>query len=137
MKYTVFLDGRGYVTNITQTGHDYVELNLDDYDFSNGRKRAYRLGRNELIFDEQEYQRILKAEQKQKDEAEIAELEQKLNETDYIIARWGEEIVSLSNPVTWIADVIKINLKYSKQYAEALKNRKEWRARIEELKEKL
>lgn len=134
MKYTVFLDGRGYVTNITQTGHDYVELNLDDYDFSNGRKRAYRLGRNELIFDEQEYQRILKAEQKQKDEAEIAELEQKLNETDYIIARWGEEIVSLSNPVTWIADVIKINLKYSKQYAEALKNRKEWRARIEELR---
>lgn len=134
MRYTVFLDGRGYVTNITQTGHDYVELNLEDYDFSNGRKRAYRLGKNKLIFDEEEYKRILDAQQKEADEKEIADLEQKLNDTDYIIARWGEEIVSLTNPLTWVADVIKINVKYANQYKEALKNRKIWRERIEELR---
>lgn len=134
MKYTVFLDGRGYVTNITQTGHDYVELNLDDYDFSNGRKRAYRLGRNVLIFDEQEYSRIQKASQTKQDEAEIKDLEQKLNDTDYIFARYSEEILALDNPLTWVADVIKLNLKYSKEYSEAIKNRKKWRARIEELR---
>lgn len=134
MKYTVFVDGRGYVTNITQTGHDYVELNLDDYDFSNGRKRAYRLGKNKLIFDEAEYERIQKAEQKQRDEAEIADLEQKLNDTDYIMARFTEELLSLNNPLTWIADVIKLNAKYTKQYAEAIANRKKWRERIEELR---
>lgn len=134
MKYTVFLDGRGYVTNITQTGHDYVELNLDEYDFSNGRKRAYRLGKNKLIFDEKEFERILAEEKRKEDDEEIADLEQKLNDTDYIIARWGEEIVGLTNPLTWVADVIKINVKYATQYKEALKNRKEWRARIEELR---
>lgn len=134
MKYTVFLDGRGYVTNITQTGHDYVELNLEDYDFSNGRKRAYRLGKNKLIFDEEEYKQILDAQQKEVNEKEIADLEQKLNDTDYIIARWGEEIVALDNPLTWVADVIKINIKYATQYKEALQNRKKWRERIEELR---
>lgn len=134
MKYTVFLDGRGYVTNITQTGHDYVELNLEDYDFSNGRKRAYRLGKNKLIFDEEEYKRILDSQQKEADEKEIADLEQKLNDTDYIIARWGEEIVALSNPLTWVADVVKINIKYAAQYKEVLQNRKIWRERIEELR---
>ena len=51
-----------------------------------------------------------------------------------VIARWGEEIISLDNPLTWISDVIKINLKYMKNYKELLKNRKEWRERIEELR---
>ena len=75
--------------------------------------------------------------QKVADEKEIADLEQKLNETDYIIARWGEEIVSLDNPITWIADVIKINVKYAKEYKEAFANRKVWRERIEELRRKI
>lgn len=132
MKYTVFVDGRGYVTNITQTGKDYVELNLEDYDLT--KIRAYKLGKNRLIFDETEWERIQNQNQKKADEKEIAELEQKLNDTDYIIARWGEEIVALDNPLTWVADVIKINLKYSSQYKEALKNRKAWRERIEELR---
>lgn len=134
MKYTVFTDGRGYVTNITQTGKDYVELDLKEYELSDGKIRAYKLGKNRLIFDENEWKRIQDQRQKKADEKEIAELEQKLNDTDYIIARWGEEIVALENPLTWVADVIKINIKYSQQYKEALKNRKTWRERIEELR---
>lgn len=134
MRYTVYLDARGYVTNITQSGRGFVELNLDDYDFSDGRIRAYRLGKNRLVFDEAEYQRILNDRQNKQNEAEIKDLEQKLNDTDYIIARWGEEIVALDNPLTWVADVIKINVKYAKQYKEVLANRKTWRERIEELR---
>lgn len=134
MKYTVYVDARGYVTSITQTGRDFVELNLEDYDLSDGRIRAYKLGRNKLIFDEQEYQNILNARQKAQDEAEIKDLEQKLNDTDYIMARFTEELLGLNNPLTWIADVIKLNAKYTKQYAEAIANRKKWRERIEELR---
>lgn len=134
MKYTVYVDARGYVTSITQTGRDFVELNLEDYDFSNGRIRAYKLGKNKLIFDEQEYQNILNDRQKAQDEAEIKDLEQKLNETDYIMARFTEELLGLNNPLTWITDVIKLNAKYTKQYAEAIANRKKWRERIEELR---
>lgn len=136
MKYNVTLDSRGYVLSIAHTGtiKDYVELNLEDYDLSNNRKRAYRLGKNCLVFDDEEYKRILEAEQDKADQKEINELQQKLNETDYIMARWSEEVLACDNPLTWVADVIKINLAYSKKYAEMLKNRKTWRERIEELR---
>ena len=136
MRYNVFLDGRGYVTNITPSIKGYVELNLDDYDFSNNRKRAYRLGKNKLIFDEAEWKRIQDENQHKADEKEIADLEQKLADTDYIFAKYCEELLSLDNALTWVSDVIKLNLKYMKQYSEVIKNRKAWRERIEELKNK-
>lgn len=136
MKYFVTVDARGYVVSIVHTGtiKDFVELNLEDYDLTDGRIRAYKLGKNRLIFDEQEYQNILNDRQKAQDEAEIEDLEQKLNETDYIMARYTEELLGLNNPLTWITDVIKLNVKYAKQYAEAIANRKKWRERIEELR---
>ena len=138
MKYEVITNFDGYVQIIRHTGtpRDFVELNLDDYNFEDDRLFAYRLGKNELIFDEAKYKEICKEKEKEADFKEIAELKQKLTDSDYIIARWGEEIVSLENPLTWIADVIKINLKYTKEYNEAFANRKRWRARIEELEEK-
>lgn len=139
MKYNVVTDADGYVQIIRHTGTklDFVELDLSKYDLTEDRMHAYKLGRNELIWDEAKYQEILNKKQKEADSKEIADLEQKLNDTDYIIARWGEEIVSLDNPLTWISDVIKINLKYASQYKEAFANRKRWRERIEELRSKL
>lgn len=135
MKYYVSLDARGYVTSITHTGRiDYVELNLDDYDLTNGRIRAYKLGKNKLIFDEAEWKRIQDENQHKADEKEISDLEQKLADTDYIFAKYCEELLSLDNPITWVSDVIKLNLKYMKQYSEVIKNRKKWRERIEELR---
>ena len=58
MKYYVTTDVRGYVLNITHTGtiKDYVELNLDEYDLE--KKRAYKLGKNKLIFDPDEWAKI-------------------------------------------------------------------------------
>lgn len=135
MKYYVSMDSRGYVTSITHTGRiDYVELNLDDYDLTNGRIRAYKLGKNKLIFDEAEWKMIQDENQHKADEKEIADLEQKLADTDYIFAKYCEELLSLDNPITWVSDVIKLNLKYMKQYSEVIKNRKKWRERIEELR---
>ena len=136
MKYYIITDSQGYILTIqhTNTVKDYVELNLDDYDLSNDRIYAYELGKNELLFDPKRYEEIQAEKQKVLNNKEIAELQKKLQETDYIILKWGEEIISLDNALTWVADVIKINLKFIKEYKGVLKNRKLWRERIEELR---
>lgn len=136
MKYYIVTDSQGYVLTIqhTNTVKDYIELNLDDYDLSNDRIYAYKLGKNELLFDPKRYEEIQSEKQKVLNNKEIAELQKKLQETDYIILRWGEEIISLDNALTWVADVIKINLKFIREYKEVLENRKTWRERIEELR---
>lgn len=135
MKYEVITDSKGYCLFIRHTGtlKDYVELDLDKYDLSEGRLNAYKLGKNELIFDDKRYKEILAEKQKEKDQEEVSYLKQLLNESDYIFARWGEEIIALNNPLTWVADVIKINLKYMTKYKETIENRKKWRERIEKL----
>ena len=134
MKYYVTTDLRGYVLSVVHTGtiRDYVELNLEDYDLT--KIRAYKLGKNKLIFDAEEWKRIEDENQHKADEKEISELEQKLADTDYIFAKYCEELLALDNPLTWISDVIKLNVRYTKQYAETIKNRKKWRERIEELR---
>ena len=135
MKYQVILDLQGYVSIIRHTGtvRDFVELNIDDYDLTNDRLHAYKLGKDKLIFDENRYQEILKEKQKKEDEKEISSLKSFLNETDYIIARCFEEIMALDNRLTWVIDAIAITLKYRQQYKEALAKRGWARKRIEEL----
>lgn len=135
MRYEVILDKDGYVQIVRHTGtiRDFVELNLEDYDLSNNRIYAYKLGKNELIFDEKKYQEILDDIQHKEDEKEISNLKSFLTQTDYITARAFEEIMALDNPLTWVADVIKINIKYYRQYKDVIAERIKARKRIEEL----
>lgn len=138
MKYEVILDLKGYVSIIRHTGtiKDYVELDLSEYDLSNNRIYAYKLGKNKLIFDEKRYEEIMYDVQKKEDFKEINSLKSFLNETDYILARYSEEMMALDNPLTWIADVIKLKAKYYKEYKDKLAERVAARKRIEELEEK-
>lgn len=138
MKYQVICDADGYVNIIRHTGtkKDFVELDLSEYDLGNNKLHAYTLGKNQLIFDADRYQEILDEIQHKEDLKEIATLKSFLYETDYITSRCFEEIMALSNPLTWVADVIKITAKYSKQYRETLAERIRARARIEELENK-
>ena len=84
----------------------------------------------EFVLDEE---KVAEVNQKTSDSNEIEDLQKKLNETDYIFAKYCEELLSLNNPLTWVTDVIKLNVKYMQLYAETIKNRKQWRERIEEL----
>lgn len=139
MRYSITLDNDGYVQNIYRTGNpriDVYELNLSRYDLTGLRLHAYRVGKNRLIFDEARYNLLLESEQVKSNEKEVKTLKEKLNESDYIVARAFEEVMSLTNPLTWVADVIKIMLKYSSKYKEVIANRKSWRERIEELQNK-
>lgn len=135
MKYEVITDSLGYVLTIRQTGtkRDFVTLDLDKYDLSDGRIFAYQLGKNTLIWDEKRWNELQTIEQQKADAKEISSLKQMLNSTDWIMAKWVEEILALNNPLTWAADVIKINIKYMKEYSQTIADRKAWRERIEEL----
>lgn len=136
MKYYITTDSRGYVLTIqhTGTGKDFCELDLSLYDLD--KKRAYKLGHNKLIFDEEEWERISKVAEYEADMQEIAELKAYLEETDNCSLRAWEEIMALTNPLTWVADVIKITIKYSKDYKNIFARRVAAWQRIDELEEK-
>lgn len=132
MKYTVNLDEQNYVLSIANTPNDNIELDLTDIDLSH--LNAYQLLDNELVLDEAKLNELIAQEHQHEVDEEIFDLEQKLNSTDYIMARMLEEIMVLDKPLTFIADMIKIFVSYGKKYKTQLANRKSWRERIEELR---
>lgn len=131
-KYTLNLDENNFILSIAHTINDDTELDLSKIELK--FLNAYQLIDGEVVLNEERYNELKAEEEEIEKQIEIADLEEKLNETDYIIARWGEEIVALDNPLTWIADAIKINIKYATKYKETFANRKTWRERIEELR---
>ena len=132
MKYTVNLDDNNYVLSIANTPNDNIELDLTDIDLPH--LNAYQLLDNELVLDEVKLNELIAQEHQHEVNDEIFDLEQKLNSTDYIMARMLEEIMALDKPLTFIADMIKIFVSYAKKYKIQLANRKSWRERIEELR---
>lgn len=132
MKYTVNLDEQNYVLSIANTPNDNIELDLTDIDLPH--LNAYQLLDNELVLDEVKLNELIAQEHQHEVDDEIFDLEQKLNSTDYIMARMLEEIMALDKPLTFIADMIKIFVYYGKKYKTQLANRKSWRERIEELR---
>lgn len=136
MKYYVVTDAQGYVQLIKHTGTkmDYIELDLSQYDLTEDRIYAYKLGKNELLFDEEKYQQILDGEEEKAKQKEIADLESFLLSTDNYPTRAWEEIMALSNPLTWVTDVLKITVKYSLKYKTILQERVQAWNRLDELK---
>ena len=132
MKYTVNLDDNNYVLSIANTPNDNIELDLTDIDLPH--LNAYQLLDNELVLDEVKLNELIAQEHQHEVNDEIYDLEQKLNSTDYIMARMLEENMALDKPLTFIADMIKIFVSYAKKYKIQLANRKSWRERIEELR---
>lgn len=135
MRYEIITDIDKYVSIIHHTNNpmrDIYELDLSQYDLD--KIKAYKLVGKELIFDEDKWNEIIEAKQKDLDNKEINLLQKQLNESDYIVARAFEEVMQLANPLTFVADLLKITLKYSIKYKEVIKNRKTWRERIEELR---
>lgn len=135
MRYEVITNKDGYVQIIhhTNSPRDTYELDLTKYDLTGLRLYAYKVGKDRLIFDEEEYQRLLDSKQKIIDGKEIIELKQKLTDSDYIVSRAFEEVMQLTNPLTWVTDCLKITLKYAKKYKETIELRANYRKRIEEL----
>lgn len=131
MLYTVTLDDDRYILSVSHTPNDNVDIDLDLLDLR--YLNAYRLIDSEIILDEARKAEMVAEEQQQAIDEEIADLKAKLNESDYIVANTFEQVMSLDNAITFIADFIKIMADFRKKYADLIINRKNWRARIEEL----
>ena len=129
-KYKMILDENGYIKGFYTVEEDYDFIGQMS-EFPEACDGWTKCVNGELAVDEEKKQEILENIAKN---TEISELEQNLNSTDYIMARMLEEIMALSNPLTFIADIIKIFASYAAKYKDTLANRKKWRERIEELK---
>lgn len=130
MKAKIDFDENKYIKRfVTDNINGEYEIDFDNFDMDH--LYCYHLVNNELVLDEDKVNQL---DEKQAKEEEIIELEHNLNDTDYIIARVFEEVMSLNNPLTFISDLIKIFVKYNSYYKEQLTNRVKWRNRIEELR---
>lgn len=130
MLYTVNTDNN-YVLSISHTDHDNIELDLEKLDLN--YLSAYKLIDNIMVLDEVKKAELIKQEEQTAKAKRITELKKYLTDTDYITARTVEDIMGLTNPVTFITDVIAILIKYSAQYKDDIAQRKIVRAEIEEL----
>lgn len=131
IKARIEFDENNYIKHFVA---DWINGNYevdDDFDFD--YLYCYHLVDDEILLDLDKKQKQTEEEDKQ---LEIEELEWKLAGSDYICARCFEEILSLDNKLTFITDFITILAKYTKQYKDVLAQRKQWRARIEELQGK-
>lgn len=128
MRARINFDENGYVSHFVVDPNGDYEID-DDLNFE--FLYCYHLVGGEIVLDEEKRVSQIAEEQK---ETEIADLQLKLNGTDYIISRTFEEIMALDNSVTFVVEFIKILKEFRTKYAEQLKNRKSWRQRIEELK---
>lgn len=131
MRANLTLDQNNYILTLKKAIDGEYEVPDDiDLNFLN----CYYLSEGKFLFDEEKYKQV---KEKDGNRNEIESLQKQLNATDYILAKYCEEILALNNPLTWIADVIKVNLKYISQYSDIIKQRAEWRARIKELENEL
>lgn len=126
MRANVLFDDDDYIICFKQASDGDYELP----DMNLGCINCYHLVDGEIVLDQEKADSVL-TENNNRNEIQI--LQKKLNNTDYIVARAFEEVLSLNNPLTFVADIIKIMVKYSAEYKTQLVERKTWRARIEEL----
>ena len=99
MKYNVVTDENNYVVLIRHTGspRDFVELDLNDYDFSDDKLTAYKLTNDGLVFDQNKYEtEILKVKEEKEDQKKINSLQTELDDTDYICAKNVEQMMVLA-----------------------------------------
>ncbi len=131
MLYTINLDSNSYVLSLGHTKNDNVDLDLSNVEIK--YINAYQYINGSLILDSAKKDLIILEEQNREKLARIEELKIYLNSTDYIMARMLEEIMALNNPLTFIADIIKIFVAYGTKYTAELEARKQARKEIEEL----
>ena len=129
-KYKMILDENGYIKGFYTVEEDYDIIGQMS-EFSEACDGWTKFENGVLVEDlekKEEIQTLISTQN------EIEMLKHNLADTDYIFSKELEEITSLSNPLTFVADIIKILVSYASTYKDAIAQRKAWRARIEELK---
>lgn len=127
--YTVITDKDNFIISISHTADDNIELDLAQLELN--YLNAYQLVDGVPVLNEMKKAELVAEENKREHDAHIEELKQFLKDTDYIMAETFEKVMALSNPVTFIADIIKILVEFKNRYAEVIAQREEARQEIE------
>ena len=129
-RYKVELDSDGYIVSIyvpadESEGEYELDLSTLDVDFLN----CYKIIGGVFTLDEDKKQSIISAEQVIE---RIAELKQKLADTDYIQDGFINGLMGLNKPATFIVDLISLISSTMSDYSAIISQRAEW---INELKQ--
>lgn len=127
--FTINLDKDNYILSISHTQNDNVNIDLSTLDLR--YLNAYKYENSEIILDEKKKAQLIVEEEAREKADEIAELKEQLQGTDEDILAMLEDIGSLTNPLTFVADLIALVKKYATLIAE----RKNIREQIKELED--
>ena len=131
MKYTINFDENNFVLSIAHTNNDNIEIvNLEDI---GEYLTCCKIEGNKLVIDDNKKAEYEASKSKAKTEERKLELHKLLDESDYLVDRTFEQVMSCTNPVTFITDVIAIVTKFSSKYGEVIANRQTWRDELEKL----
>lgn len=129
MKYSVNLDNNGFVLSIYHTKNDNIEIeNLTEI---GEYLTCCTIADNKLVIDDTKKAEYDASKSKEKTEERKAELHKLLDDSDYLVDRTFEQVMSCTNPITFIADVIAIVTKFSAKYGDVIANRQTWRDELE------
>ena len=126
--FTVNLDKDGFILSISHTAGDNVSLNLEEMDLNH--LNAYQLIDGKAVLNEEKLAELVAEEEEREKESEIADLTSQLESSNDNMLGFLEDLGSLTNPLTFISDLISL----AKKYATLIANRKSIREQIEELK---
>lgn len=128
MSYTVNTDNNGYIVSVAHTAKDSVELNLEEMDLNH--LNAYQLIDRKAVLNEDKLAELVAEEEERGKEFEIADLTSQLESSNDDMLGFLEDLGSLTNPLTFISDLISL----AKKYATLIANRKSIREQIEKLR---
>ena len=129
MKYTINYDNEGFVLSISNTKNDSIEI--DNLSEIGEYLNCCKVEGTKLIIDETRKVEYEATKSKSATEERKAELHKLLNESDYLVDRTFEQVMSCTNPLTFITDVIAIVTNFSAKYGDVIANRQTWRDELE------
>lgn len=128
MSYTVNTDNNGYILSVAHTAKDNVQLNLEEMDLNH--LNAYQLIDGKATLNEDKLAELVAEEEEREKEFEISDLTSQLESSNDDMLGFLEDLGSLTNPLTFISDLISL----AKKYATLIANRKSIREQIEQLR---
>ena len=128
MLYTVNIDKDGFILSISHTAFDNVSLNLEEMDLNH--LNAYQLFDGKAVLNEEKLAELIAEEEEREKEFEIADLTSQLESSNDDMLGFLEDLGSLTNPLTFISDLISL----AKKYATMIANRKSIREQIKKLR---
>lgn len=126
--YRVELDKNNYLIGFYQD--DEGKYDFDPSKMNLDYKTCYKLVDGEFVFDEEKKQAIDEEVEKA---YEISGLKEYLISTSDVANDFVEQLFSLTNPLTFVSDLISLMSTYKNTYKTILAERKKARDRLKEL----